>query len=77
MFQSRFVLLELRMAVSSRRCRHLPIPQSEVRKIWQMGPLGYPFLYETHLPNFTESPSLRWQWHGLTAVSDRFTSYPM
>ena len=31
------------------------------------GPLGYPFLYETHLPNFTESPLLRRQWHGLTA----------
>ena len=52
--------------------------RSEVREIWQMGPLGYPFLYETQLPNFPNFHFWRRQWMCLTAsaVSDRFTSYP-
>ena len=52
--------------------------RSEVREIWQMGPLGYPFLYETQLPNFPNFHFRRRQWMRLTAsaVSDRFTSYP-
>ena len=52
--------------------------QSEVREIWQMGPLGYPFLYDTQLPNFPNFHFRRRQWMRLTAsaVSDRFTSYP-
>ena len=50
----------------------------EVWEIWQMGPLGYPFLYDTQLPNFPNFHFRRRQWMRLTAseVSDRFTSYP-